>query len=320
VQTRHIPVCIITTEEERLRGLETGAMGVMHKPFKTQDDLKRTLDSINALISRPRKRLLVIEPQSPRREGILQLIGNHDVEVRAAASAQEALDMLRQEPPDCVVLAPDLPNMSVNELVEEIRREASLAECPLLVYDEGDVLHGEQATVLDDSVAPIKQVRSPERLLDQTALYLHRAVAKLPTDKREMLERLHHSDDVLANKKVLVVDDDIRNIFALTSVLEQHQMIVLSAETGRQAIEMIQKTPDLDIVLMDIMMPEMDGIDTTRAVRQMPAYKTLPIVALTAKAMKGDREKCLEAGAWDYLSKPVDTEQLLSVLRSWLHL
>jgi CheY-like chemotaxis protein len=165
----------------------------------------------------------------------------------------------------------------------------------------------------------VKGVESPERLLDETALFLHRVVGELPPEKQRMLERLHRSDDDLVGRPVLVVDDDVRNIFALSSVLERRGMKVLSASTGREAISILESTPGVSIVLMDIMMPEMDGYETMQLIRQNPAYRRLPIVALTAKAMKGDREKCLEAGASDYLAKPVNTEQLLSSLRMWLH-
>jgi CheY-like chemotaxis protein len=165
----------------------------------------------------------------------------------------------------------------------------------------------------------LKDVRSPERLFDETALFLHRVVSELPGPKQDLLERLHGSNDVLRGRKVLVVDDDARNIFALTMVLENHDMEVVSATNGRQAIDLIRETPDLSVVLMDIMMPAMDGYQTMREIRQEPAFRTLPILALTAKAMKGDREKCLQAGASDYIAKPVNTEQLLSLLRVWLY-
>jgi CheY-like chemotaxis protein len=165
----------------------------------------------------------------------------------------------------------------------------------------------------------LKDVQSPERLLDETSLFLHRVMAELPDDKRKMIERLHGSTEALRSKRVLVVDDDARNIFALTTVLENHEMEVVSATNGRQAIEIIKKEPDLSIVLMDIMMPEMDGYETMREIRKDPRFRTLPILALTAKAMKGDREKCLEAGASDYIAKPVNTDQLLSLLRVWLY-
>ena len=163
-----------------------------------------------------------------------------------------------------------------------------------------------------------RSVQSPERLLDETALFLHRVVTGLPPHKQAMLERLHHSAEVLRGRKVLVVDDDARNIFALTSVLENHEVDVISATNGRQAIDIIHQTPGLAMVLMDIMMPEMDGYETMREIRDDPQFRTLPILALTAKAMKGDREKCLDAGASDYIAKPVNTDQLLSLMRVWL--
>ena len=166
----------------------------------------------------------------------------------------------------------------------------------------------------------VKGVESPERLLDETALFLHRVVADLPAEKQRMLDRLHRSDDALVGKKVLVVDDDIRNIFALSSVLERRGMSVLTAGTGREAIETLESTPDVAIVLMDIMMPEMDGYATLREIRKDKRFRSLPILALTAKAMKGDREKCMEAGASDYITKPIDAQQLVSLLRVWLYL
>jgi CheY-like chemotaxis protein len=181
---------------------------------------------------------------------------------------------------------------------------------------EGD---GDPGLQLLARAVNLRQVRSPERLLDQTTLFLHCALSSLSEPKRQVLENLHKTDKVLAGKKVLIVDDDIRNIFALTSILERQNMVIVSAETGREAIRLVQEQPGIDIVLMDIMMPDMDGFDTMRAIRQLPPFKNLPIIAVTAKAMKGDREKCIEAGAWDYLSKPVDAEQMLSVLRIWLH-
>jgi CheY-like chemotaxis protein len=213
-----------------------------------------------------------------------------------------------------------LPDMSGFELLEQLQADARLALLPVVVFTGKDLSRDEQLRLnaMAKSIV-LKDVRSPERLLDETALFLHRVVTDLPPDRQAMLERLHDSTEVLQGRKVLVVDDDARNIFALTSVLENHEVDVLSATNGRQAIEIIQSTPDLDMVLMDIMMPEMDGYETMREIRQDPALRTLPILALTAKAMKGDREKCLDAGASDYISKPVNTAQLLSLMRVWLH-
>ena len=206
------------------------------------------------------------------------------------------------------------------EVLDAMRRDEALADVPVVVFT-GKELSAEEDSRLHTMARSIvvKGVESPERLLDETALFLHRVVSALPDSKRDLLERLHGSNDVLKRRKVLVVDDDARNIFALTMVLENQEMEVLSATNGRQAIDLIKDTPDLSVVLMDIMMPEMDGYETMREIRRQPEFRTLPILALTAKAMKGDREKCLEAGASDYIAKPVNTDQLMSLLRVWLY-
>jgi CheY-like chemotaxis protein len=213
-----------------------------------------------------------------------------------------------------------LPDISGFEVLAQLRDDAELKDIPVVVFTGRELNPEEDAQLhtLARSVV-VKDVESPERLLDETALFLHRIITKLPQEKQKMLDRLHRSDDALAGRKVLVVDDDVRNIFAVSSVLERRGMTVLSAGTGKEAIETIESTPDLAIVLMDIMMPEMDGYETMQVIRQNPALRRLPIIALTAKAMKGDRERCLEAGASEYLAKPVNTEQLLSALRIWLH-
>jgi CheY-like chemotaxis protein len=210
--------------------------------------------------------------------------------------------------------------MSGFEVLERLRDDPVLSDVQVVVFTGKELSPEEDAQLhtLARSVV-VKGVESPERLLDETALFLHRVVDELPPEKQQMLTRLHNSDDDLVDRKVLVVDDDVRNIFALSSVLERRGMTVLTAGTGREAIAMLESTPDVAIVLMDIMMPEMDGYETMQVIRQNAAFRRLPIVALTAKAMKGDREKCLEAGASDYLAKPVNTEQLLSALRMWLH-
>jgi CheY-like chemotaxis protein len=219
-----------------------------------------------------------------------------------------------------MVLDLRLPDMTGFEVLECLRDTPSLAELPVVVFTGKELSSEEDARLrmLARSVV-VKGVESPERLLDETALFLHRVVADLPPEMQNMLDRLHSSDDALVNKKVLVVDDDVRNIFALSSVLERRGMTVLTAGTGREAISLIESTRDVAIVLMDIMMPEMDGYETMQMIRQNASFRRLPIIALTAKAMKGDREKCLEAGASEYLAKPVNTEQLLSALRMWLH-
>ena len=209
--------------------------------------------------------------------------------------------------------------MSGFDLQETLQGEEALRDIPVVVFTGKELTDAEEKRLRAAAKSIVlKDVQSPERLLDETALFLHRVVSELPENKRRMIERLHGSTEALRARKVLVVDDDARNIFALTTILENQEMEVLSATNGRQAIELIKSTPDLSVVLMDIMMPEMDGYETMREIRKDPGFRTLPILALTAKAMKGDREKCLEAGASDYIAKPVNTEQLLSLLRVWL--
>jgi CheY-like chemotaxis protein len=267
-----------------------------------------------------RRRLLVVEDNKAEQLSIDTLLGHDDIEIEFAATGAEALATLRDQRCDCVVLDLRLPDMTGFEVLDEIRNDQALADVPVVVFTGKELSPEEEAQLhtMARSIV-VKGVESPERLLDETALFLHRIVTELPAEKQRMLERLTSSDEALVGRSVLLVDDDARNIFALSSVLERRGMKVLTATTGSEAIERIANTPDLAIVLMDIMMPEMDGYQTIRKIRENPAYRRLPIVALTAKAMKGDREKCLESGASDYLAKPVNTEQLLSALRMWLH-
>jgi CheY-like chemotaxis protein len=320
IHTRHIPVCVISTEEARERSLKLGALSFLAKPVQTKEALERTLEALRDFVNRPVKDLLVVAGDPARRERMLEWIGNGAVQAAAVGTGGDALALLRQRRVDCVVLDPDLPDMPPEAFADGLAQEPALADLPLVVYAERDLPWDDDPGLLHLArTANLQHARSPERLLDQVALSLHCALANLPEPKRQVLEQLHQSDRVLAGKKVLIVDDDIRNIFALTSVLERQNMVIVSAETGREAIRLLGAEPGIDVVLMDVMMPDMDGFDTMRAIRQLREFKNLPIIAVTAKAMKGDREKCIEAGAWDYLSKPVDTDQLLSVLRGWLH-
>jgi CheY-like chemotaxis protein len=262
----------------------------------------------------------VIEDDPAEQFTIQELLGHDDIDVVFADTGTEGLMLVRTEQFDCVVLDLRLPDMSGFEVLEQLRDTPSLSDLPVVVFTGKELSSEEDARLhsLARSVV-VKGVESPERLLDETALFLHRVITNLPPEKQKMLDRLHRSDEALVGKKVLVVDDDVRNIFALSSVLERRGMTVLTAETGREAIETLESTPDVAITLMDIMMPEMDGYETMQVIRQNASFRRLPIIALTAKAMKGDREKCLEAGASEYLAKPVNTEQLLSALRMWLH-
>jgi CheY-like chemotaxis protein len=318
--TRHIPVCVMSTEEVVERALSAGAVRVVTKPIKTKDTLQQVLEGIRDFVGRPTRELLVAGSDPGKCEQLLKWSDGEEIRVTAVASGNEVLENLEQRRIDCVVLDPALPDMSLAALAGELQRRPALCGCPVLVYADDELPPEDEASLRElAKKVSLRQVRSPDRLLDQAAFFLHSPVAKLAPERRQMLEQLHQTDKVLAGKKVLIVDDDIRNIFALTSILEGYNMEIISSETGRGAIKILQEQPNVDIVLMDIMMPEMDGFETMREIRKNDRFKGLPIIAVTAKAMKGDREKCIEAGAWDYLSKPVDSEQMLSVLRSWLY-
>jgi HAMP domain-containing protein/CheY-like chemotaxis protein/signal transduction histidine kinase len=317
--TRHIPVQMLTLDEDRQHGLARGAFAFVTKPTNAQD-LETALSRIKKYSAPRRKRLLIVEDNPAEQLSIRELLGHDDIDVVVAATGSEALQLVEKDVFDCAVLDLRLPDMTGFDILERMRDIPSARDLPVVVFTGKELSPDEDARLhtLARSVV-VKGVESPERLLDETALFLHRVVADLPQEKQRMLDRLHRSDEALLGKRVLVVDDDMRNIFALSSVLERRGMAVLTAGTGREAISILESTSDVAIVLMDIMMPEMDGYATMQVIRQNPSFRRLPIIALTAKAMKGDREKCLEAGASEYLAKPVNTEQLLSALRMWLH-
>ena len=316
--TRHIPVQIVTLDEERQHGLSHGAFSYVLKS-PTTDGLEAAFTKLLEFTATSTKRLLIVEDNDIERQSIVELLGDDDIEIVAVSTGEEALKMLADRQFNCVVLDLRLPDMSGFDLLTKIEENKSFVDLPVVVFT-GKELSAEEESRLKSVAKSIvlKDVQSPERLLDETALFLHRIVTNMPPSKQKMLENLHGSSEILRGSKVLVVDDDARNIFALTTVLEGHDIVVLSSTNGRQAIEMIESTPDLSMVLMDIMMPDMDGYQTMREIRSNPQFRTLPILALTAKAMKGDREKCLDAGASDYIAKPVNTDQLLSLMRVWL--
>ncbi len=318
--TRHIPVQIVTMEEDRQHGLARGAFSFVTKPA-SREGLGSALQQIKSYATPyRRRRLLVVEDNPSEMLSIKELLGHSDIDISTAENGADALEMLRTVGSDCVVLDLKLPDMSGFDVLEKMRDDPAIADIPVVVFtgrelspDEDAKLHAMARSVV------VKGVESPERLLDETSLFLHRIVNELPEEKQRMLERLHRSDDDLVGRGVLLVDDDARNIFALSSVLERRGMRVFTASTGKEALAMIESNSEIAIVLMDIMMPEMDGYQTIEVIRQNDIWRRLPIIALTAKAMKGDREKCLDAGASDYLAKPVNTEQLLAALRMWLH-
>jgi HAMP domain-containing protein/signal transduction histidine kinase/DNA-binding response OmpR family regulator len=318
--TRHIPVHIITGIRERQQGLKAGAIAYLEKPV-SKEALEDSFNKISTFIDNQVKHLLVVEDDATQRQSMVELIAHEDVEITAVSSAEEALERLGSMHFDCMVLDLGLGSGADGfQLLETVKSDPKMSDLPIIIYTGKD-LSPEEDTRLRRFAETIivKDVKSPERLLDETALFLHRVEARLPEQKRRMLERLHNTDAVFAGKRVMIVDDDVRNIFSLTSVLEEHGMNVSFAENGKDAISKLEAAEGIDLVLMDVMMPEMDGYETTRAIRERPKFRSLPIIALTAKAMKGDREKCIAAGASDYITKPVDTEQLLSLMRVWLY-
>ncbi|MGH9944989.1 MAG: response regulator, partial [Pyrinomonadaceae bacterium] len=318
-QTSHIPVHIISAEEQRQRALRLGAITHLVKPA-TREELASSFDRIASFAENRVRRLLVVEDDEAQRMSIVELIGNGDVHTTAVATGAEALGALKENDYDCMVLDLKLPDMTGFKLIEKIQKDLKRADLPIVIYTGKELTAKEETQLrrVADAII-VKEVSSPERLLAETALFLHRVEANLPEPKRRMLEQLHRRDPVLAGRKILVVDDDVRNIFALTSALESHNMHVVNAENGQEGIDLLKQTPGVDAVLMDIMMPGMDGYEAIRAIRQSPEFAALPIIALTAKAMKADRDRCLEAGASDYISKPLDVDQLLSLLRVWLY-
>lgn len=317
--TRHIPVHFMSVNQHNLDAMKHGAIGFLTKPVDMAQ-MTGAFQRIENIIDRPVKKLLLVEDNLAQQQSLQALIGEGDVHITLANSGAEATAQLKSETFDCIVLDLGLPDMSGTEFLETLRTTEGLQEIPVVVYTGKDISPEERATL--DQFAQsiiIKDVRSPERLLDDTTLFLHRIEANMPIERRRMIRMLHDRESVFADRKVLLVDDDLRNIFALSSILQEKSMTVITANNGYEALEKIQQHPDVAIVLMDIMMPDMDGYEATEKIRQIDHFSQTPIIALTAKAMQGDRSKCIAVGASDYLSKPVDSEQLLSMMRVWLY-
>jgi CheY-like chemotaxis protein len=320
-ETRHIPVHIISgLDDNRQQGLRAGAIAYLEKPV-SKEGLEDAFGRLSEFLEQSEDRnLLVVEDDAVQRDAIVDLIAADDVTITAVSSAEEALSALEEKRYDCMVLDLGLSGTSGFELLEQVKSHPERRDLPIIVYTGKDLSREEETRLRKYAETIIvKDVKSPERLLDETALFLHRVESSLPEQKRQMLRQLHTSDAVVAGKRVLVVDDDVRNIYSLTSLLESHGMHVEFAEDGREALAKLEADPGVDVVLMDVMMPELDGYETMKRIRQDPRLRALPIIALTAKAMKGDREKCVAAGASDYITKPVEPEQLLSLLRVWLY-
>jgi CheY-like chemotaxis protein len=294
---------------------------VLEKPVEASR-LDATYGKILEFVERETRNLLVVDDDADQRSAIVELIGGgEDIAITAVASSEEALEVLESNTQfDCMVLDLKLPKMSGFQLLEKVKTDERFQGLPVIVYTGRELTRREETRLNKYAETVIvKDVRSPERLLDETALFLHRVESRLPEEKRRMLEQLHSAEDVFHGRRVLIADDDMRNVFAIASVLERHGMEVQFAENGNEAIAALEADPDIDLVLMDIMMPELDGYEAMRRIREVPKHSTLPIISLTAKAMKGDREKSIASGASDYITKPVDTDQLLSLMRVWLY-
>lgn len=316
---RHVPVQIISGYDRRKEGLDLGAFDFIRKPV-SKDDLTNAFDKIEDFVSKKLKKLLIVEDNDMQNKAIRELIGNGDVKSISAYSGKAAYEMMTKEDYDCVIVDLGLPDMSGFDLLEKIKTNSRLSKVPIIVYTGKDLSKEENTRLMKyANTVVLKTANSHERLLDETMLFLHRVESKLPKEKQNIIRKLHKTDEVLRNKKVLVVDDDIRNIYSLTNVLEEEGMNCLTAENGIAAIKMLKENPGIELVLMDVMMPEMDGYEATKEIRGISKFSKLPVIALTAKAMKGDREKCLAAGMSDYIAKPVNIDQLLSLMRVWLY-
>ncbi len=316
--TRHIPVHVISVMDDVKQGLMMGAIAYLKKP-SSKESLEKAFNHLQSYTEQGLKQLLIVEDDEIQRKSIIELIDHDDVAITAVSTGQEALQELDAKRYDCMVLDLMLTDMTGFELLDRIRDDQRLRDLPIIIYT-GKELDNKEETQLRKYAESIivKDVKSPERLLDETTLFLHRVEADLPEDKRRILQKLHNKETLFEGKRILLVDDDVRNVFALSSVLEGYRMDVTFAENGREAVELVEQQ-EFDLVLMDMMMPEMDGYEAMRIIRQMPEHDKLPIIALTAKAMKDDRSKCIEAGASDYVKKPIQTDQLLSLMRVWLY-
>ena len=318
-ETRHIPVHVLSVVDEPQQSLVSGAMAYMKKPV-SKDMLEQAFDHMEEQLNRVPKRLLIVEDNVPLRDGLVELIAHDDVAITAVGYGEEALRELHAGHFDCMVLDLELADMSGFELLDRIRHIDRLRTLPIIIFTgkDLDMKQERELRKYAESII-VKNVKSQERLYAETALYLHRVESQLPEERRKLLHKLNNAEDVFAGKHIMLVEDDIRNVFALSNVLEEHKLKITYAENGREALNLLEQNPDIDLVLMDIMMPEMDGYEAMKRIRSNPRHEQLPVIALTAKAMKEDRQKCIEAGASDYISKPINTDKLLSMLKVWLY-
>jgi len=319
-ETRHIPVHFMSASDQNLDVLKMGAIGYLHKPVN-MPQLGDAFKRIEYFITNKIKNLLFITRHQARQEKILHLVENNDVKTTTAITIEAVLQNLQENTYDCIIIdLDDFGEEFSRQVLEYLRKEPSLSKIPVIIYSERDLTTSEEALLNKAAnYIPLKSVKSSERLLDETTLFLHQVEAKLSEKKRNIIRMVHNKEAILKDKTVLVVDDDTRNTFALATALEDKEMEVIAATDGKKALALLDKHEEISIILMDIMMPEMDGYKTIQEIRKHLKHQKIPIIALTAKAMKGDRKKCIEAGANDYLSKPVDTNKLLSLMRVWLY-
>jgi tubulin-specific chaperone A len=318
-ETRHIPVHFITATDKSLQAMKMGAIGYLTKPV-TLESLQSAFEEIERSLAATVKKLLIVEDDDVERQSIIEFIGNNDVVTSSARTAEEAYEMLKGEKFDCMILDLKLGEMSGFDLLAKIAADREISRPPIIVYTGKELTEDEEHELsrYAESII-VKGARSPERLLAETTLFLHRVQASLPRESQRLLRMEHDKEAVLKDKKILIADDDMRNVFAITSILEEKGSRVIAARNGRECLEKLAQHQDVDLVLMDIMMPEMDGYEAMKKIRSQKKYRGLPIIAFTAKAMKGDKVKCLDAGANEYLAKPVDVEKMLSLLRVWLY-
>jgi signal transduction histidine kinase/CheY-like chemotaxis protein/CHASE3 domain sensor protein len=320
-QTRHIPIHVVSAGDHSQTALSLGAMGYLTKPVQ-RDELADVLTALDATLSKGVRRVLVVEDDPVQRDAMTKLLGSRDVEIVAVGTAADCLTELSRQTFDCMVLDLTLPDASGFSLLETLSRDDAHAFPPVIVYTGQDLsaAHEQELRRYSSSII-IKGAKSPERLLDEVSLFLHQVVSDLPDEQQRMIRKARHRDAVMEGRRILIVEDDVRNVYSLTSVLEPRGAIVEIARNGQEALEHLRKADDddaIDLVLMDVMMPVMDGLAATQEIRKDPRLAKLPILMLTAKAMPDDQERCLAAGANDYMSKPIDVDKLLSLVRVWM--
>ena len=316
--TRHIPVHIVSGNDQMQEAMQLGAIGYATKP-RTREQLKEVFRKLESKFTQKMKRILLVEDDARQRESVVHLISDDDVEITAVALGEQALELLKTQIFDCMIIDLKLPDIQGNELLERMEHEELCSFPPVIVYTGRNLSREEEADLMKYSRSIIiKGARSPERLLDEVTLFLHKVESELSSERQGMLQQVRSRERVFEGRKILLVDDDVRNIFALTNALEQKGVVVEIGRNGFEAISKLNSMDDIDLVLMDVMMPGMDGLEATRLIRADGRYNKLPIIAITAKAMKNDQEECLQAGASDYLAKPIDLDRLYSLLRVWM--